>query len=152
MPDDSQNSNPTTGSSSVNPPVANQPPPDVNPSAVTYQTSSKFPKKNIIATLLGIFVLLGGVMVGVFLVGQQQDIGNKAAGDVCSLASENCITIENPEDSGSYQVDGIIYNVYLTDKQVRAFDPSVTQDGCYQVLIEGDTIYWNAVYWIWIRL
>ncbi len=49
-------------------------------------TEPKIPKKKsgrIIATILGILVLVGAVGAGVVLVGQQQDIREKAAADYC---------------------------------------------------------------------
>jgi len=127
----------------------NQPPPTPNPitdpTVVTSQKGKKFISKNIIASIAAVLILVGAVVAGVLLVGQQQNFKNKAAEDLCDLAPENCVYIETPGDSGSYKVDGIALNVILTDEQVRAFDPTVTEDGCYQVEFQEDTVYWNKV-------
>ena len=112
---------------------------------ITTQQSGSSKSKNIIAIIFGILIMVGGILAGVLLVGRAQDIREKAAEDVCLLSPENCVIIQDPENSGSYKVDGIAYNVFLTDTQVRAFDLSVTQDGCYQVLTQGDTVYWNKI-------
>ncbi|KKQ42082.1 MAG: hypothetical protein US60_C0024G0011 [Microgenomates group bacterium GW2011_GWC1_37_8] len=100
--------------------------------------------KKIVMVLMSIVVLVGGVAAGVILVNREQDIREKAATQVC-LDNNNCVLIEDPADSGTYEVNGIIYDVFLTDDQVRAFDPSVKEDGCYQVVIEADTVKWNKV-------
>ena len=100
--------------------------------------------KKIVMVLMSVVVLVGGVAAGVILVNREQDIREKAATQVC-LDNNNCVLIEDPADSGTYEVNGIIYDVFLTDDQVRAFDPSVKEDGCYQVVIEADTVRWNKV-------
>lgn len=106
--------------------------------------SRKFDRKYIFIGLTGLVVMIGGVIAGIMLVNRSQDIREKAATQIC-LDSNNCVLIEDPPDSGQYEVNGIVYNVFLTDDQVRAFDPSVTEDGCYQVSIENDRVLWNKV-------
>ena len=95
-------------------------------------------------TILGIILLVGAVGAGVYLAQQDTEVREKASEEIC-VESQNCIVIENPGDAGSYQVDGIIYSVFLTDEQVRAFDHTVTEDGCYQVVIEEDSVNWQKI-------
>ena len=110
----------------------------------TVQSGSKSATGKIIATVLSLLILVGGVATGVFLVGRQQKMRSRASEQDC-LQSENCIIIKDPEDSGSYQINGIIYDVYLTDENANIFGAGVTEDGCYRTSIDGDSLTWERV-------
>lgn len=97
----------------------------------------------IIATVLGIVLLVGGVAAGVLLVQRQQEFREKATVDDICTQSPNCFVIDNPGDSGSFPVEGIVFNVYLTADQVHSFTPTVQDVGCYSVEIEDDHINWE---------
>ncbi|MBN1169145.1 hypothetical protein JXA63_04615 [Candidatus Woesebacteria bacterium] len=108
------------------------------------QPGAKTATGKIIATILSIFILAGGVMAGVFLVNQQQEIRSKASEQDC-LQSDNCIILQDPDDNGSYQINGIIYDVYLTDENANIFGAGTTEDGCYRTLIDGNSLTWERV-------
>jgi hypothetical protein len=55
----------------------------VMPAVVTSGPKKKFAGGKVIATILGLFLLVGGIGAGVFLTGQNQDIRENAA-DACS--------------------------------------------------------------------
>jgi hypothetical protein len=63
--------------------------PDIPPVITTSGTGGKKPVgKKMIATILGILVLVGGIGAGVILVQNQQDIREKADTDVCIYNSD----------------------------------------------------------------
>jgi hypothetical protein len=99
----------------------------------------------IIATVLGVLLLIGGVAAGVYLVQQQQQFRQKASTDDLCEQEPNCFVINNPGNSGSYPVSGIVFNVSLTSDQVHSFDPTVQEDGCYRVQIEDGHINWERI-------
>lgn len=98
----------------------------------------------VIATILSILILVGGVITGVFLVQKQQEIREKASEQECQQ-SANCFIIDNPEDNGSYKINGIIYDVYLTNENADIFSAGTTEDGCYKTVIQGDTLGWERI-------
>lgn len=62
-------------------------PPAPSFSNITPSPKKKFGTGKIIATILGIFVLVGGVAVATYTVGQKQLFQQKASGEVCSSDS-----------------------------------------------------------------
>lgn len=99
----------------------------------------------IIAAVLGVVLLIGGVAAGVLLVQQQQEFREKASTDNLCEESPNCFVIDNPGNSGSFPISGIVFNVSLTTDQVHSFDPTIQEDGCYRVQIEDDHISWEKI-------
>jgi hypothetical protein len=96
---------PTAGSAAPNDDL-------IMPAIVTTTTQKKkFAGGKIIATILGLFLLVGGIGAGVYLVGQNQDIAEKAKskdyadkckGVVCNSNEEcrgdgNCVWVGNPD-------------------------------------------------------
>ena len=77
---------------------------DIPPVITPGQPNKKFGGKRVIATILGLLVLVGGLGAGVILVRQQQDIRERAAGPVqtyCSAANQaNCPNGCTPSASG----------------------------------------------------
>ena len=57
---------------------------DIPPVITPSQPKKKFGGKRVIATILGLLVLVGGLGAGVILLRQQQDIREKAAGGTCA--------------------------------------------------------------------
>ena len=118
---------------------------DVPEQTITSPLAKKSATGKYIATILGVVLLVGGVAAGVFLVQRDQEIRRRAASAAECTQASNCVVLEDPGDSGTFQVDGIIYNVFLTHKEIIAFDESVTEDGCYRVNIEGSTVSWERI-------
>lgn len=55
----------------------------VMPSVVTSSPKKKYAGGKVIATILGLFLLVGGVGAGVYLTGQNQNISEKASANQC---------------------------------------------------------------------
>src|SRR3972149_6211544 len=108
-------------------------------------TPKKYGGKKIIATIFGVLLLIGGVAAGVILVQRQQEISERAAsGKECSQ-SPNCILLDEPGNSGSFIAPRAIVAVLITAKDVFAYQPGDTNDGCYHVVIDGTYLSWNRV-------
>ncbi len=77
---------------------------DIPPVVTPTSPKKKFGGKRVIATILGLLVLVGGVGAGIVLVRQQQDIREKAAGpgQSCSVGvqSGTCTTISSCTGAG----------------------------------------------------
>lgn len=83
LPQDILNPSPVTTTGSAAP--ANDVVMDtVMPAVITTPPSKKYAGGKIIATILGLFLLVGGVGAGVYLTGQNQNIAEKANGEDCS--------------------------------------------------------------------
>ncbi len=67
-------------------------PTDIDISSVIKSPNKKFGTKKIIATILGLFLLIGGVGTGVILTQQQQNIKQKAA------EYNDCTTVHGSDD------------------------------------------------------
>lgn len=92
----------------INPVVATTPPPAPSQSSVaptndilnptsnmTFDNNNQFPKKKfaggkVIATILGLFLLVGGVGAGLFLVQQNQNPSEQAAGSTTCRTESSC--------------------------------------------------------------
>jgi len=86
-------------------PAANTLPLDIPPIIASSQTPKKG-KGKIIATILGILLLIGAVGAGVILVGQQQDIREKAAGgNLCKAEEGSCVPDNYTCSEGSAKMD-----------------------------------------------
>lgn len=79
----------------------------VMPAVVTSGPKKKFAGGKVIATILGLFLLVGGLGAGIFLVGQNQNIAEKAGGcapgDLTSpgCLDERCTYLTGPECGGA---------------------------------------------------
>lgn len=147
---------PTNEPSTLNPNPSTASTPNNTPAIQTgglqnYITSPESPQSGtqsatgkLIATLFSLVILVGGVLAGVFLVRQQQEIRSNASEQEC-IQSANCIIIDNPDESGSYKINGIIYDVYLTDENANIFGAGINDSGCYKTTIEGDSLTWEKV-------
>lgn len=76
----------------------------IMPPTVTSKNKKKFAGGKVIATILGLFLLVGGVGAGVLLVNQNQNISEKAAtglqnGRACDLDSECASNYCDPNES-----------------------------------------------------
>jgi len=73
---------------------------DIPPVITPGQPNKKFGGKRVIATILGLLVLVGGLGAGVILVRQQQDIREKASiNEPCNVCiGGNCIKDASPPD------------------------------------------------------
>jgi hypothetical protein len=89
-----------------------QPPPDIPPVVTSPKPKKKFGGKKVVATILGILFLIGGIGAGVILVQNQQDIRERAydsegAGtNACEDAGGTCVTARNCSSVGRYAVNG----------------------------------------------
>lgn len=63
-------------------------PPIVEPSGSGGEPKKKFGGGRVVATILGLLVLVGGLAAGIVLVKQQQDIRQRAKGTECSTSSD----------------------------------------------------------------
>mgnify|MGYP001567649066 FL=1 len=88
-----EQSSPPTGSAAPNDDV-------IMPAVVTTTQKKKFAGGKIIATILGLFILIGGTGAGVFLVGQNQNINEEAKALNLSGSQKNAYD-KCREDSGS---------------------------------------------------
>lgn len=128
MPDDNNNLPNIPGPQAQNPMQDN---PAVPPAVPTFPTETDFPPpppvgvpeasdlppiispppkkfggKKIIATILGLLILVGALGTGVLLVKQQQDIREKAAaGDVCRSIGGQCVPDNYSCDGADDQID-----------------------------------------------
>lgn len=73
---------------------------DIPPVVTPGQPKKKFGGKRVVATILGLLVLVGGLGAGIVLVRQQQDIREKAAiAEPCkACVGTQCKTIASPPD------------------------------------------------------
>lgn len=106
-------------------------------------TPQKYGGKKIIATIFGIFVLIGGIAAGVLLVQRQQELREKAASGSACDHSPDCVLVDNAQNSGSRTVERSIAYVDITDKDYHRYEPGETDDGCRKVSISGNTVTWE---------
>lgn len=110
------NSSPTPVKSStdqpINPAIGSAAPVSTFPPVISPSPKKKFGGGRIIATILGLFLLIGGVGAGTYLVQQNQnvaemakskDYADKCKGVVCESNEEcrgdgNCVWVGNPTD------------------------------------------------------
>ena len=79
---------------------------DIPPVITPGQPNKKFGGKRVIATILGLLVLVGGLGAGVILVQQQQDIREKAAaGNLCKAEEGSCVPDNYTCSEGSAKMD-----------------------------------------------
>jgi hypothetical protein len=115
-----------------------------DPSVVT---SSHVPKKyggqKVIATIFSILFIVGAVVAGVVLVQRQQLLEQEAAsGSECQRAAD-CILLDNPGNSGSFNAPQTIKKVDITDQDVHTYNPGSNDDGCRRVNISGNSLTWE---------
>lgn len=68
---------------------------DVVMAPIVTTQKKKFAGGKVIATILGLFLLVGGVGAGIVLVNQNQNIQEKAASNSCTLCLNN---VDNPDE------------------------------------------------------
>lgn len=111
-----------------------------NPHAPT-----KYGGKKVIATIFGMFLLIGGVVAGVLLVQQQQELAEKASsGSECQQNSD-CILLENPEKSGTFSAPRAISQVKISAKETFTYSKGSNGDNCYKVTIENRSLSWQKI-------
>lgn len=98
----------------------------------------------VIATIFGVALLMIGVAAGVFLVQREQEIRERAASGQECQQSEDCILLDDPGNSGSFEAPRIISYIEITAKEFHRYDTS-TNDGCYNVRIEDRSVSWSKV-------
>ena len=103
--------------------------------------------KKMIATIFGVLVLVGGIAAGVFLVQQQQDFRRKAASGAACTQSPDCILFDEPGNAGSQSVPKNIDYLDITNKpgEDRRYYQGQTNDGCYNVSIDGRSFSWQKI-------
>lgn len=73
----------------------------IMPAVVTTSQKRKYPGGKIIATILGLFLLIGGVGAGVYLVGQNQNIEEKATSYADKCKGVKCKSNEECRGDGN---------------------------------------------------
>lgn len=136
----SQNKGDTPSDNSTSDPSTN---PVANSVVTSPQVPTKYGGKKIIATIFGILLLVAGVAAGVLLVQNQQELRERAAsGSECSHSTD-CILLDSPGNKGSFTAPKNIDHIFITAKDYHRYDPPGTNDGCYEVEIEGTKLEWN---------
>jgi hypothetical protein len=107
------------------------------------------PKKKIgfrkVIVGFGVFLLLIGAISTILLVQRNQDIRRDASsGKVCQQSSD-CMLLDNPGNSGSYQTPRQIAYIDITNQTEFRYTPGNTNDGCYNVSIQGNQLTWSKV-------
>lgn len=116
----------------------------VEPNIVTTpHAPQKYGGGKVIATIFGILLLIGGVTAGVVLVQRQQQIAEKATSGSECQQNPNCILLENPGNSGSYEFPRTINAVQITAQEGKTYQPGLTEDGCFRVNIESRFLTWH---------
>lgn len=107
--------------------------------------TKKFSKNTIFAGIIGLLILIGGLIGGILLVRQPQDIREKAApGNDCTQAAD-CILKEDPGNQGTFSTSEPIKYVDITAKDYHSYYPGESNDGCYKVSIAGKNLSWERL-------
>jgi hypothetical protein len=101
-------------------------------------------KRNFILGFATIIFLLG-LSVTLYLVQRSQDIRRDAASGAACTQSGDCVLLNAPGNSGTYSAPRNILYVDITNQDVIRFNPGTTNDGCYDVAIQGNALSWNKV-------
>jgi hypothetical protein len=100
-------------------------------------------KPLILSFVLGIFIV--AMVVSIYLVRQEQlKRSGAASGSVCNQ-SPDCVLLDSPGNQGSYTASKIIRYIDITAQDYKRFNPGNTNDGCYDVIINGNSVNWNRV-------
>lgn len=131
-------------------------PPDSDLPPIITTPKKKFGGGKIIATILGIFLLVGGVGTGVYLVRQQQTVGSKAAywqlGDVKYYDREQYDSaVRTLSEDDERQSDVNVVNV-IDNAAAQQAAQSSTSNECggpgqkqCEVVCEGDSCHYGNV-------
>ena len=103
----------------------------------------KYGGKKVIATIFGVLLLVGAVATGVYLVQRQQEIREQAASGRECQQSQDCILLDSPGNSGSYQTPRPIIKVKITDQDVHEYNPGNSDDSCRKVNISENFVSWE---------
>jgi len=123
------------------------PPADGGSDDSTVVTSTHVPEKyggkKVIATIFSVLFIVGAVVAGVTLVQRQQLIEQQASsGSECQHAHD-CILLDSPGNSGSFDAPQTIKYVDITDKDSHRYNPGQSDDGCRKVNISGRSLTWQ---------
>ncbi|OGM21333.1 hypothetical protein A2955_01300 [Candidatus Woesebacteria bacterium RIFCSPLOWO2_01_FULL_37_19] len=149
-PNTSANSDSTTSHTvqaiSDQPPnEASKQPEEQIPLVTAPHAPKKYGGNKVIATIFGVVLLIAGVTAGVLLVQRQQELREQAAsGQECSQ-SQSCVLLENPGNNSSYTAPKRISHIFITNQDSFRFDPPGSNNGCYDVKIEGDNLEWDKI-------
>jgi hypothetical protein len=99
----------------------------------------------MVATIFGVLLLIAGVAAGVLLVQRQQELREKAASGSECTQSTDCKLLDSPGNSGSFTAPRTIDHLFITARDYHRYDPPGTNDGCYNVIINGNSLTWNRV-------
>jgi len=105
----------------------------------------KYGGKKVIATIFGVLLLIGGVATGVFLVQRQQLLEQEATSGAECQQAPDCILLDDAANSGSFTAPQPIRLVKITNQSVYEYQPGDTNDGCYHVIINGNSLSWDKV-------
>lgn len=151
-----------TDNSSENLPLAQQPLSDAQtpgtgpsvhtdspPLPQTAVTPSQAPKKyggkKVIATIFVVAFLIIGTISTIILVQRNQDIRRKASSGAACSHSADCVLLDNPGNSGNHTAPRTIVYIDITNQTSYRYNPGDTNDGCYDVRIQGHQVTWNRV-------
>ena len=116
-----------------------------NIKTTTPPKSSKISRKKAFLAIIGVVLVIGAVVAGVFLVQEQQDLREQA-----SSASEcdhhpDCVVFDNPGNEGVREVNRQILHAVITNQpgNETEFGQGNHDDGCYIVNVDGNTIHWQ---------
>jgi hypothetical protein len=101
-------------------------------------------KRNFILAI-ATFVFVLGLTVTLYLVQRSQDIRRDAASGAACQQSGTCLLLNDPGNSGTYAAPLNILYVDITNQSVFRFNPGSTNDGCYDVMIQGNLVSWNKI-------
>lgn len=91
-------------------------------------------------------LLLVGTISTIFLVQRNQELRERASsGAACSHAVGQCILLDSPGNSGSYTAPKAISYIDITNQTEYRYNAGNTNDGCYNVSIQGTQLTWSKV-------
>lgn len=126
--------------SPVNPVLSNKPvalPPE------NLNFGKKSANGKLIATIFSIILLLVGVAAGVLLVGQKQEIRERAKGFESCATSTNCQLLEQVSQTQTYEARSDISYIIIATPKLHQFDHGVSDDGCFRVTISKNVVMWD---------
>jgi hypothetical protein len=100
--------------------------------------------RNILLAIATIIFFVG-LGVTIYLVKLNQDIRKKASSGAACQQSGDCVLLNGPGNSGDYTAPRNILYIDITNQTEFRFNPGNTNDGCYNVQIQGNQLTWSKI-------